>query len=114
LSAAPTSRASAGAIVDVSTHSVPGAAPAATPSSPRRSARTWAPSTTMVNTASTPAAASAGLAATVAPCSAANASARSRVRLKTVRSWPARRRLAAIGAPMMPSPRNPTRAMAGS
>ena len=76
----------AGAIVDMSTHSVPSAARVAAPSSPSRTASTWAPSTTIVMTRSLAAPTSAGVSATVAPCSAANASARSRVRLKTVSS----------------------------
>ena len=42
------------------------------------------------------------------PCSAAHCSAFSRVRLKTVSSWPARRRFAAWREPMMPSPMKPT------
>ncbi len=85
-SAAPMRRVSAGAIVDMSTHSVPSAARVAAPSSPSRTASTWAPSTTIVMTRSLAAPTSAGVSATVAPCSAANASARSRVRLKTVSS----------------------------
>ena len=50
----------------------------------------------------------AGEAATVPPCSAAHASARSRVRLKTVSSWPACARFAAMREPMIPGPTKPT------
>ena len=79
--AAAMRRLSPGAMVDMSTHSVPAAAPSATPCSPSSTSCTWAPSTTMVMTTSLAAPTSAGVAATVAPCSAAQASAVSRVRL---------------------------------
>ena len=102
-------RASAGAIVVQSTNSVPSGAPAAAPSSPSSIASTWAPSTTIVITASAPSAASRGEPATVAPCSFAQASAVSRVRLKTWSSWPARTRFAAWRDPMIPSPMKATR-----
>ena len=80
-SAAPMRRASAGPIVDMSMNSVPGATPAAAPSSPSRIASTWGPSTTIVITTSLRSATSRGLSATWPPCSAAHSSARSRVRL---------------------------------
>jgi hypothetical protein len=80
-SAAAMRRLSPGAIVDISTHSEPLAAPCATPFSPRTTSWTCAPSTTIVMITSLAAPTSAGVAATVAPCSAAHASARSRVRL---------------------------------
>ena len=113
-SSAPIARVRRGAIVDMSTHSAPGAAPCATPSSPSSTARTWSPSTTMLITTSLAAPTSAGEPATVPPCSATHASAVARVRLKTVSSWPARARLAAIREPMIPSPTKPTRSVARS
>ena len=81
-SAAPIRRASAGAIVDMSTNSVPGAAPCGR-AVRRRAAppRPAAPSTTIVITAAAPSAASRGVAATRPPCSATHASAFSAVRL---------------------------------
>ena len=79
-------RAVAGAIVDMSTNSVPGFAPASAPSSPNSIRSTWAPSTTIVITTSLRSATARGLSATCPPCSATHASARSRVRLKTVSS----------------------------
>ena len=82
-SAAPMRRASAGAMVDMSTKSVPGAAPAAAPSSPSSTCSTCGPSTTIVITATAPSAAARGESATVPPCSAAHASAVSRVRFHT-------------------------------
>ena len=102
-------RASAGAIVVQSTNSVPSGAPAAAPSSPSSISSTCAPSTTIVITASAPSAAARGESATVAPCSSAQASAVSRVRLKTWSSWPARTRFAAWREPMIPSPMKATR-----
>ena len=85
-SSVPIARVCAGAIVDMSTQSVPAAAPCATPSSPSSTERTCSPSTTMLITSSAAAPTSAGVAATVPPCSAAQASAVERVRLKTVSS----------------------------
>ena len=85
-SAAPMRRVSAGAIVDMSTHSVPSPAAVATPCSPSSTVSTCAPSTTIVITTSLAAPTSAGVSATVPPCSPAKASALSRVRLKTVSS----------------------------
>jgi hypothetical protein len=63
----------------------------------------------MLMTTSPAAPTSAGVAATVPPCSAAHASAVERVRLKTVSSWPARARFAAIREPMIPRPTKPMR-----
>src|SRR4051794_35646179 len=104
-SAAPISRAAVEPMVDMSTHSRPGcAAPAASP----RTARTWLPSTSIVKAISTSATASRGVAATVAPCSAAHASAVSRVRFHTHSSWPARTRCTAWREPMMPRPSQAT------
>ena len=81
MSSAPIARVCAGAIVDMSTHSVPGAAPSATPSGPSSAARTWSPSTTIVMTTSLAAPTAAGVSATLPPCSATHASAVARVRL---------------------------------
>src|SRR3954447_24940644 len=104
--AAPTARASAAPMVDMSTHSRPGgAAPAASP----RTARTCGPSTSMLKATSASLTASAGEPATRARCSAAQASAVSRVRFQTVSSWPARTRLAAWREPMIPRPSQATR-----
>ena len=102
-------RASAGAIVVQSMNSVFSGAPWAAPSSPSSISSTWAPSTTIVITASAPSAASRGEPATVAPCSSAHDSAVSRVRLKTWSSWPAFTRFAAWREPMIPSPMKATR-----
>ena len=68
------------------------------------------PSASMVMTIAAPRTASAGLLATTAP-SAVRASARLMVRFHTRTPKPPRARLAAIGAPMRPVPRN---AMAGA
>ena len=81
ITSAPIRRASAGPIVDMSTNSVPGRAPSTAPSSPSSSASTCSPSTTIVITTSLCSATSRGLAAARPPCSAAHASAVSRVRL---------------------------------
>jgi hypothetical protein len=80
-SAAPIRRASAGAIVDMSIISVPGAAACAAPSSPSSTCSTCGPSTTIVITAAAPSAAARGVAATRPPCSATQASAFDAVRL---------------------------------
>src|SRR4051794_6132782 len=108
-SSSPIDRASAGAIVLMSTQSVPGPAPATAPSRPRSSSRTCGPSTTIVITAPAPRAASAGVAATSPPWACAQPSAVLRVRFHTTRSNPARARFAAIREPMIPSPRKATR-----
>ena len=76
----------AGAIVDMSTNSVPSRAPESAPSSPNSICSTCAPSTTIVITMSLRSATSRGEPATLPPCSATHSSARSRVRLKTVSS----------------------------
>ncbi len=80
-SAAPIRRASAGAIVDMSMKSVPGAAPCTAPSSPNSTCSTCGPSTTIVITTAAPSAAARGVSATRPPCSATQASAFSAVRL---------------------------------
>ena len=80
-SASAIRRALAGPIVDMSMNSVPGAAPAAAPSSPSSIVSTWSPSTTMVITMSLRSPTSRGVSATWPPCSDAHCSARSRVRL---------------------------------
>ena len=74
-------RVSLGAIVDMSTIIRPSWAPPTAPLSPRSTFSTWAPSTTIENTTSLDAATCAAESATVAPCSPAQASAVSRVRL---------------------------------
>ena len=62
-SSLPIARVCAGEIVDMSTHSVPAAAPRATPSSPSSISRTWSPSTTMLMTMSLAAPTAAGVGA---------------------------------------------------
>ena len=69
---------------------------------------TWAPSTTIVITTSEASATAFGESTTVPPCSAAQSSAFSRVRLNTVSSTPALARFMACSEPMIPSPMNPT------
>ena len=80
-SSAPIARVCCGAIVVMSMHSVPAAAPAATPSAPSSASRTCSPSTTIVITTSLASPTSAGVSATLPPCSATHASAVARVRL---------------------------------
>ena len=72
-----------GAIVDMSTKSVPSRAPGSACSI---MSSTWAPSTTIVITTSEASATARGESTTVPPCSATHASAFSRVRLNTVSS----------------------------
>src|SRR5262249_825230 len=64
----------------------------------------------MVTTKSTPLAASPIEAARLAPDCTTKFTASS-LRSKTLRVWPALIKLRAIGAPMLPTPMNPTRAM---
>ena len=103
-SASPIAVVSVGAIVDMSTQSRPAAAPWTAPSSPSRTSRTCAPSTTIVMSTSHRAASSTGVVACAAPCSAAHAAALPGVRVATVSAKPARARFAAIREPMMPRP----------
>src|SRR5439155_12554998 len=95
-----------GEIVDMSQTRLPGFAPTATPSSPKRTASTSGVSETIVTTMSASVAASAGVAARFAPADARDSSF-ARVRLCTVTSKPARSRFRAIGAPIVPSPMKP-------
>ena len=75
-----------GAIVDMSMNSEWSRAPASAPCSPSSISSTCGPSTTIVITVSQRSATSRGESTTVPPCSAAHASAFSRVRLNTVSS----------------------------
>src|SRR5439155_143953 len=77
----------AGPTVDVSMSTEPDRRPASTPPSPSATARNAAGSVTMVMTNSPERAASAGVAATLAPASVSG-SARLLVRFHTVSSWP--------------------------
>ena len=101
-----------GAMVDMSAARSTITSASAAPSDPNRTSSTCGASGTIVIVSWAPAAAPAGVAATRASCSAANSSARSRVRFHTVTWKPARTRLAAIGRPMIPSPRNAIRSIA--
>jgi hypothetical protein len=92
----------------MSTTTLPGRTVCETPSEPNNTCSTSGVSETIVTTTSACAAASAGVAARSAPSSEASASSFERVRLCTITSKPARRRLRAIGAPIVPSPTNPT------
>src|SRR5579863_3433619 len=76
------------------------------PDSPKATWDSASSSESMVTTTSAPLAA-ATLAASCAP-SSMSALARPGVRLKTLTSWPAFARLAAMAAPMCPSPISPT------
>src|SRR5690242_10012195 len=86
----------------------PSASEPAAPLSPSSTASTSGESTTIVITASAPAAACDGVSASFAPVACATASALSRVRFHTVRSNPARDTFAAIREPMIPMPRKAT------
>ena len=86
--------------------SAPALAWAKTPSSPARTARTSGESGTMVATTSASATAPA-MSFAPWPPAATSCSTRAGLRLYPVTSNPALTRLAAIGAPMMPSPINP-------
>ena len=89
--------------------SVPGRAPATTPSGPNRTASTSGVSETQMTTMSASAtAAAAGDTARPMPC-VAESRARSAVRFQPVTLKPARARFAAIAAPIVPSPRKATR-----
>ena len=81
-SRSPMASVCSGAIVVMSTNSVPGRAPCTAPSgSPSSTCSTCGPSTTIEKTISLRSATSRGVAATFPPCSAAHASAVARVRL---------------------------------
>ena len=98
----------AGEIVEQSMTRPPAASPSATPSGPNSTASTSGVSDTQVTTTSAARAASDGVAASAAP-SATRSAARPGVRFQTVTSKPARRRFAAMAAPMVPSPTNAMR-----
>src|SRR3954451_4532384 len=104
-------RLALGAMVDMSITRAPSSRPSAAPSSPNSTSSTSGASGTIVIAMPAWSAASAGEAAATAPFSSANRSAFSPVRFHTVRSKPALARLAAIGRPMIPSPRNATRSV---
>ena len=80
-----------------------------TPSAPSSTDSTWAPSTTIVMTTSLAAGQRRGRVRDRRPVRLRPLSACRAVRFQTVSSKPARRRLAAIREPMIPSPMNPTR-----
>jgi len=88
--------------------SAPDRRPARRPSGPSSSAATSRDVGRQVTTTSTTAASSRGVAAAVAPYRAAKSVARAAVRFQTTRS-PRRARCTAIGVPMAPRPRKPTR-----
>ena len=95
-----------GRMLEKSMISAPARAWPNTPSSPARTFCTSGESGTIVATTSASRTASAMLAAPRPPA-AASCSTRAGLRLYPVTSKPALTRLAAIGAPMMPSPMNP-------
>ena len=86
----------------------PSRRPSATPSAPNRTASTSGVSDTQTTTTSAARAASPALAATLPP-SPARSSPRPSLRFQPVTSKPARRRFAAIAAPIVPSPTNAIR-----
>ncbi len=106
-------RVAPGEIVEQSMTSVPGLAPAATPSGPSRTAATSGVSDTQMTSVSTERATSAGVAARSTP-RLSSSGARSGVRFHAVTANPARARFAAIAAPIVPRPMNPTRSTIAS
>ncbi len=98
----------AGEIVEQSMTRPPAASPSPTPPGPRMTASTSGVSETHTTTTSEARATSAGEPASEPP-SATRSAARPGVRFHAVTSNPARRRLAAIAAPIVPSPTNPIR-----
>ena len=92
--------------VETSTSTAPLPRPASAPSGPSRAASTAFSSERHRKTRSWPAAASRGVAALFAPFFTSG-SALDAVRFQTVTVWPDLRRLLAMGAPMVPVPRNP-------
>src|SRR3712207_3354775 len=108
--AAVTSRAVATSMVEQSIRTAPGSLAAAMPPSPSQASRTCRPAGSMVMTTSAPRAASAAEAAGAMPAAAA-ASRAAGTMSKAVTWWPAFARFRAIGAPMLPSPTKPMRAM---
>ena len=109
-SAACTSRAVAGAMVDMSITSMPSRTPAITPSSPRITASTSGESGSMVITTSERSATSRGVVAVSAPAAASSSTA-AELRLWTTTGKPALTRRAAMGLPMMPRPMKPMRSL---
>ena len=101
-----------GAIVEQSTTSVPGLAPATSPSGANRTASTSGVSDTQTTAMPASATASAGVSAITTPRSSSSG-ARPGVRFQPVTVKPARARLAAIAAPIVPRPRNATRPRSG-
>ena len=81
----------------------PLARPSIAPPGPKRTFWTALVSETQTHTASLSLAASAGVAAVLAPSTSRG------VRFQTVTSWPALTRLAAMGRPMIPRPKKATR-----
>jgi hypothetical protein len=105
------SRVAAGETGDMPSTIDPARTPSITgdgsPSAPISAALSSSVAVTQVIVTSLRAATSEGDSPTLAPCSAAS-SDHARVRLQTVISKPALSRLRTIGAPMIPSPMNPT------
>ncbi len=108
LASAAISRAVAGAMVLMSTMTMPGRSWSNTPCGPASTCRTSGESGTIVITTSVRAATSAGVAASVAPAWT-SASTGARLRLCTTSEKPPLMRLSAMGRPMRPRPMNPTR-----
>src|SRR3990172_5780946 len=102
-----------GLMVEQSTIRLPARTPAARPPGPKSTASTSGVSERQTTTTSTAAARSAGVAASLAP-SSTTAAARPGVRFQTVSGKPARARLAAMAAPIVPMPAKPTRSMRSS
>src|SRR5450759_5727710 len=103
----PKSRVAFGEMVEQSMTRLPLRAPLATPPGPKRTASTSGVSDTQTMTTSETAATPDGEAASCAPAFT-RAEARPGVRFHTVNGDPALRRLAAIDAPIVPRPTNPT------
>src|SRR5439155_364087 len=110
-SRAAKSRVADGAIVEQSMTSWPSRAPSAAPLGPNRTASTSGVSDTQTTTASVAVATAAGLSARVTPRSSSSGP-RPGLRFQAVTVKPARARLPAIAAPIVPSPRNPIRSSA--
>ena len=80
-SRSPMARAAVGAMVDMSIAKAPSPSPCTAPCSPSNTSSTCGASGTIVITTDAPSAASRGVAAALAPCSSANRSAFSLVRV---------------------------------
>ena len=107
---AASAAATSGRMLEKSMTSAPDGAFSKTPPGPARTAWTSGESGTMVATTSASRTASA-MSLAPRPPAATSCSTRSGLRLYPVTSNPALTRLAAIGAPMMPSPTNPIRVL---